>query len=105
MSKKNITTTERRSESKYVLIKPHISEKATDLSNEGFYVFIVKKGANKREVKDEVEKKYKVKVEKVMMINVHPKKKRIGRTEGETKGYKKAIVKLKKGQNIDLALV
>ncbi len=87
---------------KYVLRKPHISEKATDLSEGGFYVFKVEKDANKREVKEEVEKKYKVNVESVKVINVPSKKRRIGRTEGKTKGYKKAVVKIRKGQSIDL---
>lgn len=91
-------------EEKYVLLKPHISEKSTDLSNEGDYVFRVRKDANKEEVKREVEKRYGVNVEKVRVANIPPKKKRMGRREGERKGYKKAIVKVKKGQSIDLTL-
>ncbi len=89
---------------RYVLSKPHISEKATSLAEEGCYVFKVQTTANKKEVKVEVEKKYKVDVEGVRIINIPAKKKRVGRTEGKKKGYKKAVVKLKKGQTIDLML-
>jgi large subunit ribosomal protein L23 len=88
----------------YVLKKPHISEKATLLSEDGFYVFKVEKRANKNKVKEEVEKKYKVDVVSVKMISVPSKKRRVGKTEGKRRGYKKAIVKVKKGQNIDLTL-
>ncbi len=88
---------------KHALEKPHISEKATALPESGFYVFKVKDGANKKDIKEETEKKYKVNVEKVRIIKVPPKKRRVGRTEGKTKGYKKAIVKIKKGQTIDLS--
>ncbi len=88
---------------RYVLVRPHISEKATDLATSNFYVFRVKNDAGKREVKHEVEKKYKVNVLKVRMIKTPSKKKSMGRkTEGERRGYKKAVVKIKEGQNIDL---
>ncbi len=90
--------------SKFVLKKPHISEKSTDLSGEGFYTFQVDKSAGKREVKEEVERRYKVTVVSVKTVNIPPKKRRVGRTEGVKKGYKKAVVKLKEGQNIDLTL-
>ncbi len=90
---------------KYILTKPHISEKATSLAEKDFYIFKVGKDANKREIKDEVEKKYKVDVLSINIINIPSKKKRVGRTEGTKKGYKKAIVKVKKGQSIDLTLV
>ncbi len=90
---------------RYVLVKAHISEKATDLASDNFYVFRVQNNSNKIEVKREVEKKYKVDVESVRMIRIPSKKKRVGRIEGKKKSYKKAIVKVKKGQNIDLTLV
>ncbi len=90
---------------KYILTKPHISEKATLLAEKDFYIFKVGKSANKREIKDEVKKKYKVDVLSVNIVNIPSKKKRVGRTEGTKKGYKKAIVKVKKGQSIDLTLV
>ncbi len=91
-------------EVKYVLSKPHISEKATLLSEKGFYVFKIASGANKREVKEEVEKKYKVEVVSVRTIKIPSKKKRTGKIEGKKRGYRKAVVKLKKGQTIDLMI-
>ncbi len=89
---------------KYVLKRPHISEKATDLAEKDFYVFKVEKNANKREIKDEVQKKYKVDVIGVSVINIPSKKRRVGKTVGKRSGYKKAVVKIKKGQSIDLTL-
>lgn len=91
-------------EQDYVLKKPHISEKATLLSESDFYVFKVEDRANKNKVKEEVEKKYKVDVLSVRMIKIPSKKRRVGKTEGKKKGYKKAVVKIKKGQSIDLTL-
>ncbi len=84
------------------LIKPHISEKATEMSEEGFYVFRVKDTANKTEVKRELEEIYKVHIESVRIIKAQSKKKRVGRIEGRRKGYKKAVVKVKKGERIDI---
>ena len=88
----------------YVLRSPHISEKATVLAEKGFYVFKVEKVASKKEIKKEAEKRYGVNIESVRIINIPSKKRRVGRTEGKKKGYKKAIVKVKKGQSIDLTL-
>ncbi len=89
---------------RYVLRRPHISEKATDLAEKGFYIFRVEKIASKKEIKKETEKRYGVNVMSVRIINIPSKKRRVGRTEGTRKGYKKAIVKVKKGQSIDLTL-
>ncbi len=89
---------------KYVLARPHISEKATKLAEDGVYVFRVINNSNKKEIKDEVEKKYKVTVVNVGIVKVPSKKKRVGKIEGRKKGYKKAVVKLRKGQTIDLML-
>ncbi len=89
---------------RYILSKAHVSEKSTDLAGEGFYTFRTDRLANKREIKEEVERKYKVNVVSVRIINIPSKKRRVGRTEGTKKGYKKAVVKVKKGQSIDLTL-
>ncbi len=81
---------------------PYISEKATELTqNENVYVFEVEKGAGKKEVKREIELFYKVDVKEVRMIRIPPKKRRVGRIEGERKGFKKALVKVKEGQKIE----
>lgn len=82
--------------------RPHTSEKGGDLRNLGQYVFVVSKKANKDIVKKAVESIFKVKVEKVRMISVPGKKKRLGKTEGWRSGYKKAIVALKKGEKIEI---
>lgn len=86
-----------------LLIAPHITEKATTLEEQNKYVFKIYKNANKSEIKEAVEGVYNVDVENVQIVNVHPKKRRIGkRGEGWRKGYKKAIVKIEKGQKIEV---
>ena len=88
---------------KQVIKKPHISEKSTRLiKEENKYTFIVDDSANKIEVKSEVERIYDVDVEKVTVVNIPDKKRRLGRIEGIKPGHKKAIVKIKKGQSIEI---
>lgn len=82
--------------------KPHISEKAFYSGEENKYVFKVSKEANKTEVKKAVENIYRVSVERVNMVNVPSKTKIYKGIPGEKSGYKKAIVKLKKGETIDV---
>jgi len=86
----------------YKIIKhPVITEKATSLTNENKYVFCVDKKSNKNQIKKAIEEIYKVKVEKVFIVNVPPKKRRYRFfIEGYKSGYKKAIVQLKKGERI-----
>ena len=84
------------------IIAPHITEKATNISEQNKIVFKVHGKANKKNLKKNIEKIFKVNVTKVNIIN---KKNRIKVTRGKkikVKGYKKAIITLKKGQNIDL---
>ncbi len=81
---------------------PIITEKATVLSEQNKTVFKVHKNANKKIIKKNIEKLFKVKVIKVNIINKKTKiKMRQGKFSKKT-GYKKAIVTLKKGQTIDL---
>jgi len=82
--------------------QPHISEKASYLAEKDQYVFEVVPGYNKKEVKDAVEGIYGVDVLAVNMIKIPAKKRRLGRTEGFRKAYKKAIVKIKEGQKIEI---
>ena len=89
---------------KNIVIKPHISEKATFLSESGFYVFRVDPKANKREIKEVIKKKYGVDVLSVCVVRIPSKRKRMGRVEGIKQGYKKAVIKIKSGQNIDITL-
>ena len=85
-----------------VLRFPHISEKATKLAKENQYVFNVYKQANKTEIKKAVENLYGVDVLSVKVINIPKRRRRLGRITGWRKGYKKAIVKIKKGQKIEI---
>ncbi len=86
----------------YRILKfPHITEKATILSQNNQYVFIVYNDVNKIEIKKAVEALYNVKVLKIQTIKMPRKKRRVGRTFGWRKGYKKAIVRIKEGQKIE----
>lgn len=85
-----------------LLKEPHISEKATDLTKEDWYTFRVRPEASKKEIKKAIEELYGVKVICVRTINIPSKKRRLGRIEGQRKGYRKAMVQLKKGQKIEV---
>ena len=85
------------------IVSPVITEKATSLSEYNKVVFKVNKGANKHLIKKNIEKIFKVKVIKVNTINLKGKSKIVRNRRAYKSGYKKAIVTLKKGQNIDLA--
>lgn len=89
-------------ESYRVLKIPHVTEKATDLTKQDQYIFKVQPETNKIEVKKTVEDIYNIDVVSVKIINVPPKRRRLGRTLGWRKGYKKAIVRIKKGQKIEV---
>ena len=85
-----------------VLKKPVLTEKSLALqTEENKYTFDVDLDANKTEVKIAVEKLFNVKVEKVNIMNVKPKAKRMGRYEGKTNKRRKAIVKLAEGNSIN----
>tara|TARA_B100001063_G_scaffold122508_1_gene114410 strand:+ start:159 stop:452 length:294 start_codon:yes stop_codon:yes gene_type:complete len=82
--------------------KPIVTEKATILSEQNKTIFEVHKSANKKTIKKNIEKLFKVTVTKVNIINTKTKFK-IKQGKPSTKsGYKKAIITLKKGQSIDL---
>ena len=84
------------------IISPIVTEKSTNLSEHNKIVFKVNTNANKKNLKSNIEKIFKVNVTKINIIN---KKSKIKITRGrkvKVKGYKKAIITLKKGQNIDL---
>lgn len=86
----------------HILTSPYLTEKTTALQNGNQYVFKVAPRANKIAVRQAVEKLYGVKVEKVRMITVPAKQRKLGRWEGEKSGFKKAIVKVTQGQKIDV---
>ena len=84
------------------ILAPIVTEKTTNLSEQNKIVFKVPAKANKKNLKKNIEKIFKVNVTKINIIN---KQSRIKVTRGKkvkVKGFKKAIITLKKGQNIDL---
>tara|TARA_X000001036_G_scaffold303841_1_gene282838 strand:- start:82 stop:375 length:294 start_codon:yes stop_codon:yes gene_type:complete len=81
---------------------PIITEKATILSDQNKTVFKVHSKANKKNIKKNIEKLFKVNVTKVNIINQKTKLKIKQGRKSLKKGYKKAIITLKKGQSIDL---
>ena len=85
------------------IISPNITEKSTFLSEFNKVVFKVNKGASKNSIKKSIEKIFKVNVIKINTINLKGKTKLVRNKRAYKPGYKKAIVTLKKGQNIDLA--
>ncbi|MDE5729828.1 MAG: 50S ribosomal protein L23 [Clostridia bacterium] len=78
-----------------IILKPLLTEKGYDGIADKKYSFIVKKSANKTQIKNAVEKLFGVQVESVNTLNCKGKKKRMGRNEGYTPDYKKAVVQLK----------
>ena len=96
-NKEVLTTT------KIVLKSPCITEKAVNMSEAGnFYVFHVGIDANKIEIKNAIEAKYKVDVIQVRTVTIPRKKIMKGRKIGFKSAYKKAIVKIKEGQKIEI---
>ena len=85
-----------------VIKAPVVTEKAAYMAQENIYEFFVDPKANKTEIKLAIEKIFNVKVVNIRTVNVHPKKRRVGRYEGLTNRKKKAIVKLAEGQTIEL---
>ncbi|MFO8143543.1 MAG: 50S ribosomal protein L23 [Dehalococcoidales bacterium] len=83
-----------------VLCRPLITEKNTELQTLGKYAFEVAGKANKQQVKEAVEKTFKVKVTAVNMISVSGKSRIVGRRRVLTRSWKKAIVTLQQGDNI-----
>ena len=84
------------------IYSPIVTEKSTTLSEQNKIVFKVPSRANKINLKKNIEKIFKVNVIKINIINKHPRKKIVRGKKINVSGYKKAIITLKKGQNIDL---
>ena len=85
-----------------VLRRPLITEKNTGLQAQGKYAFEVNGDANKPQVKQAVEKAFKVSVTSVNIMNVPGKTRRVGRRLVQTASWKKALVTLKPGDKIEL---
>ncbi len=85
-----------------VLQRPVITEKNTLLIEHNKYTFEVARSANKPQIKEAVEKAFKVKVVSVNVIHVPGKMRRAGRRRGMTSSWKKAVVTLEPGNKIEL---
>lgn len=85
-----------------IIIKPVVTEKSVDLMQDNKYCFKVAKDANKIEIKKAIEEIFKVKVIDVNTVNVKGKLKRMGRTQGYTAAWKKAVVTLREGDTIEV---
>jgi len=84
------------------ILSPLVTEKSTNLSEINKVVFKVNSLANKKSIKKSIEKIFKVNVIKINIINKQRRIKLVRGKKVKVKGYKKAIITLKKGQNIDL---
>lgn len=83
------------------IVSPIITEKATKLSENNQYVFKVKIDSNKKEIKQAIEKLFKVKVKNIKTIKTKGKNKVFKGTKGRRSDYKKAVICLNKGENLD----
>lgn len=84
-----------------IVIRPVITEKSTWLKEKNREVcFEVDPRANKSEIKKAAEQLFKIKVERVRIMNKRGKKRRVGRSEGKKKDWKKAYIKLKEGEKM-----
>ena len=84
-----------------VIISPVITEKATKISENNQYVFKVSLSSDKKLIKQAIEKLFKVKVKSINTTKVKGKVKIFKGTKGKRADYKKAIISLKDGENLD----
>ena len=84
------------------IVSPMVTEKSTNLSDQNKIVFKVPFKANKKSLKSNIEKIFKVNVTKINIINKQNRTKLARGKKIKISGYKKAIITLKKGQSIDL---
>jgi large subunit ribosomal protein L23 len=85
-----------------VLLAPVVSEKSYSQIADRKYTFKVHKDAHRTQVRQAVEQLFGVQVEAVNIIKVQPKPKRRGATKGTRPGWKKAIVRVREGQTIEI---
>ena len=84
------------------VLSPVVTEKSTNLSQQNKITFKVPRKLNKKTIKKNIEKIFKVNVTKINIINKQNRKKIVRGRQVKVQGYKKAIITLKKGQSIDL---
>lgn len=86
-----------------VIVRPLVTEKSTDkLEREGSYSFVVDRNANKVEIAQAIEEIFNVKVADVRTMQYRGKEKRLGRFTGHRAGWKKAVVRLRAGDSIEI---
>lgn len=85
-----------------VLLAPVVSEKSYSLISDRKYTFKVHQDAHKTQIRQAVEELFDVKVDSVNIVKVQPKPKRRGLSRGSKPGWKKAIVKLHEGYEIEI---
>lgn len=85
-----------------IIQHPIITDKTTKLIEENQYSFTVNKKSNKLEIKKSIEYIFKVRVKHINTCNSPPKKKRVGKFIGKKTSYKKAIITLHEGYNINI---
>lgn len=85
-----------------IIIRPVITEHSYDMMEKNTYTFEVAKKANKIEIAKAVEEIFNVKVTKVNVLNVKPRKKRVRMSQGYTRTWKKAMVTLQDGDTIEM---
>ena len=83
------------------ILSPVITEKATKISENNQYVFKVRIDSNKKQIKEAIEKLFKVKVKNINTSKVKGKNKVFKGTKGKRSDYKKAIISLKEGESLD----
>ena len=84
------------------ILSPIVTEKSTNLSDQNKIVFRVPDNSNKKNLKKNIEKIFKVNVTKINIMNKKSRNKITRGKKVKVMGYKKAIITLQKGQNIDL---
>ena len=85
-----------------VIRRPLVTEKNTSLQAQGKYAFEVARESNKNQVKQAVEKAFKVTVTGVNIISVRGRERRVGRKMVAGSSWKKAVVTLKAGDKIQI---
>ena len=84
-----------------IIKAPLVTEKSNDAKSANKYTFLVSEKATKTEIKEAIERIFKVKVATISTLNIKTKEKRVGRYTGRTNRGKKAIVTLKDGMTIE----
>src|SRR6266581_8603654 len=85
-----------------ILIRPVVSEKSYEQIQQNRYTFRVHKDAHKTQIRQAVEELFDVKVVAVNVVKVQPKPKRRGMIKGTRQGWKKAIVQVREGDEIQI---